>query len=71
MELSLEYQDFKDLFKEKEEEIVLFKYKLQNYKILIKNNKTLNHYRELISLFKKEKDFLKDYIEKYLIKEFI
>ena len=31
----------------------------------------MNHYRELISLSKKEKDFLKDYIEKYLAKGFI
>ena len=28
MKLSLEYQDFEDLFREREGEIVLFKYKL-------------------------------------------
>ena len=71
IELPSEYQDFEDLFKEKEEEIALSKYKLWDHEISIENGKTSNHYRELISLFKKKKDFLKDYIEKHLAKEFI
>ena len=71
MELPLKYQDFKNLFKEKEGEAALFKHKPWNYEISIEDGKTSNYYRELIPLFKKEKDFLKDYIKKYLAKEFI
>ena len=71
MELPSEYQDFEDLFKEKKEEIALPEYKLWNYEISIEDGKTPNHYRGLIPLSKKEKDFLKDYIEKYLAKGFI
>ena len=71
MKLPSKYQDFEDLFKEKEGEIALSKYKLQNYEIPIEDNKIPNYYRELISLSKKKKDFLKEYIKKYLIKEFI
>ena len=71
MELSSEYQDFEDLFKEKKGEIALSKYKLWDYEISIEDGKISNYYGELIPLFKKEEDFLKDYIEKYLAKEFI
>ena len=71
IELPSEYQDFEDLFKKKKGEIALSKYKLWNYEISIEDDKIPNHYRGLISLFKKEEDFLKDYIEKYLAKEFI
>ena len=71
IELPLEYQDFEDLFKEKEGEIALPKYKSWDHEILIEDDKTLNHYRGLIPLSKKEEDFLKDYIKKYLAKGFI
>ena len=71
MELSLEYQDFEDLFKEKKGEAVLSEYKLWDHEISIEDGKISNHYGGLIPLFKKEEDFLKDYIEKYLAKEFI
>ena len=71
MELPSEYQDFENLFKEKEGEVALPKYKLWDHEISIEDSKTLNHYRGLIPLFKKEEDFLKDYIEKYLAKGFI
>ena len=71
IELPSEYQDFENLFKEKKGEAALPKYKPQDHKILIENGKTPNHYRGLIPLSKKEKDFLKDYIEKHLAKEFI
>ena len=71
IELPLEYQDFKDLFKEKEGETALSKYKLWDYNIPIEDDKTPNYYRELIPLSKKEEDFLKDYIKKYLVKGFI
>ena len=71
MELPLEYQDFEDLFKEKEGEVALSEHKSWDYKISIEDGKTPNHYRGLIPLFKKEEDFLKDYIEKYLAKGFI
>ena len=71
MELPSEYQDFKNLFKEKEGETALPKHKPWDYKIPIEDSKTPNYYKELISLFKKEKDFLKDYIKKHLTKEFI
>ena len=71
MELPSEYQDFEDLFKEKKEEVALSKYKPWDHEIPIEDGKTPNHYRGLISLFKKEEDFLKDYIEKHLAKGFI
>ena len=71
IKLSSEYQDFENLFKEKKEEAALSKYKLWDYKIPIEDGKISNYYRELISLSKKEKDFLKDYIKKYLAKGFI
>ena len=67
----MEYQDFENLFKKKKEEVALSKYKSWDYEISIEDSKTLNHYKELIPLFKKEEDFLKDYIKKYLAKEFI
>ena len=71
MKLSLEYQDFEDLFKKKEGEVALSEYKLWDYEISIEDGKIFNYYRGLIPLFKKEEDFLKDYIEKYLAKGFI
>ena len=71
MELPSEYQDFEDLFKEKKGEVALSEYKLWDYEISIEDGKTSNHYGGLIPLFKKEEDFLKDYIEKYLAKGFI
>ena len=71
MELPSEYQDFEDLFKKKKGEVALSKYKLWDYEIPIEDGKTSNYYKELIPLFKKEEDFLKDYIEKYLAKGFI
>ena len=71
MELPLKYQDFKDLFKEKKEEVALSKHKPWDHEIPIEDNKIPNHYRELIPLFKKEEDFLKEYIKKHLAKGFI
>ena len=71
MELPSEYQDFENLFKEKEGEVALSKYKSWNHEISIEDGKTPNYYRELIPLSKKEEDFLKDYIEKHLAKGFI
>ena len=71
MGLPSEYQDFEDLFKEKEGEVALSEYKSWDYEISIEDGKTPNHYGGLISLSKKEEDFLKDYIEKYLAKGFI
>ena len=71
MELPLEYQDFENLFKEKKGEVALPKHKLWDHEIPIEDGKTLNHYRELISLSKKEEDFLKEYIKKHLAKGFI
>ena len=71
MELPSEYQDFKDLFKEKEEEAALPKHKPWDHEIPIEDGKTPNHYRGLIPLSKKEEDFLKDYIKKHLAKGFI
>ena len=71
MELPSEYQDFENLFKEKEEEAALPKHKLWDYEIPIEDSKTPNHYGGLIPLSKKEEDFLKDYIKKHLAKEFI
>ena len=71
MELPLEYQDFEDLFKEKEGEAALPEYKLWDHEIPIEDGKTPNHYGGLIPLSKKEEDFLKDYIEKHLAKGFI
>ena len=70
-ELPSEYQDFENLFKEKEGEIALSKYKPWDYEIPIEDGKTPNHYRGLIPLSKKEENFLKDYIEKHLAKGFI
>ena len=71
MELSLEYQDFEDLFKEKEEEVALPEYKSWDHEIPIEDRKTPSHYGGLIPLSKKEEDFLKDYIKKHLTKGFI
>ena len=71
MELPSEYQDFENLFKEKEGEAALPKHKPWDHEIPIENDKTPNHYRGLIPLSKKEEDFLKDYIEKHLAKGFI
>ena len=71
MELPSKYQDFEDLFKEKEGEAALPEHKLWNHEIPIEDDKTPNHYEGLISLFKKKEDFLKEYIEKYLVKGFI
>jgi hypothetical protein len=70
-DLSSEYQDFRDLFKEREGEAALPKHKPWNYEIPILDSKTPNHYGGLIPLLKKEEDFLKDYIEKHLAKGFI
>ena len=71
MKLPSKYQDFENLFKKKEEEVALSKYKPWDHEIPIEDSKTSNHYRGLIPLSKKEKDFLKDYIEKHLAKGFI
>ena len=69
--LPLEYQDFEDLFKEKEGEAALPKHKPWDHEIPIVDSKTPTHYGGLIPLSKKEEDFLKDYIEKHLAKGFI
>ena len=71
VELPSEYQDFEDLFKEKEGEAALPEHKPWDHEIPIEDGKTPNHYGGLIPLSKKEEDFLKEYIEKHLAKGFI
>jgi hypothetical protein len=70
-ELSSKYQDFKDLFIEKEGRAALLEYKSWDYEISIVEGKTSIYYRELIPLSKREEDFLKKYIKKQLEKGFI
>ena len=70
-ELPSEYQDFKELFKERVGEAALSEYKPWEHEILIEEGKTPTYYRGLIPLSKKEEDFLKNYIETYLEKKFI
>ena len=69
--LPSEYQDFKELFKERVGEAALPEYKPWDHEIPIEERKTLIYYGGLIPLFKKEEDFLKNYIETYLKKKFI
>ena len=71
IDLPSEYQDFGDLFKEKEGEAALPEHKPWDHEIPIVDGKTATHYGGLIPLSKKEEDFLKDYIEKHLAKGFI
>jgi hypothetical protein len=70
-ELPPEYQDFEDLFKEREGEAALPEHKPWDHEIPIEEGKTPTHYGGLIPLSKREEDFLKDYIEKHLEKKFI
>ena len=70
-DLLLEYQDFEDLFKKREEEVALSKYKFWDYKISILEGKESNYYLELRLFSKKKEDFLKQYIDKYIVKRFI
>ena len=70
-ELPSEYQDFEDLFKEREGAAALPEHKPWDHEIPIEEGKTPTHYGGLIPLSKKEEDFLKDYIEKHLEKKFI
>jgi hypothetical protein len=70
-ELPPEYQDFEDLFKEREGEAALPEHKPWDHEIPIEEGQTPSHYGGLIPLSKKEEDFLKEYIEKHLEKRFI
>jgi RNase H-like domain found in reverse transcriptase/Reverse transcriptase (RNA-dependent DNA polymerase)/Integrase zinc binding domain len=70
-ELPPEYQDFKDLFTEKEGKAALPEHKPWDHEIPIVEGKTPTHYGGLIPLSKREEDFLKEYIEKQLEKGFI
>ena len=70
-ELPPEYQDFEDLFKEREGEAALPEHRPWDHEIPIEEGQTPNHYGGLIPLSKKEEDFLKEYIEKHLEKRFI
>src|ERR1700754_4577654 len=69
--LPSEYQDFADVFKEREGEAALPEHKPWDHEIPIEEGKTPNHYEGLWRLSKMEEDFLKDYIEKHLAKGFI
>jgi len=66
-----EYQDFKELFEEKEGLAALPQHKPWDHDIPFEEGKTPTHYQGLIPLSKKEEDFLKEYIEKHLEKGFI
>ena len=66
-----EYQDFEDLFKEREGLAALPEHRPWDHEIPIEGGKEPNHYGGLIPLSKKEEDFLKEYIEKHLEKRFI
>jgi hypothetical protein len=70
-ELPSEYQDFEDLFKEREGAAALPEHKPWDHEIPIEEGKTPTHYGGLIPLSKKEEDFLQDYIKKHLEKQFI
>jgi hypothetical protein len=69
--LPSEYQDFKELFTEKEGKAALPEHKPWDHEIPIMEGKTPTHYGGLIPLSKREEDFLKEYIEKQLEKGFI
>ena len=70
-ELPPEYQDFEELFRERKGLAALPEHKPWDHEIPIEEGKTPTHYGGLISLLKKEEDFLKDYIETHLEKGFI
>ena len=69
-EIPLEYKDFKDIFIEKVGSAALPEYQLWDYKIplLVEN---LKYYTRLIPLLKKQEDFLKEYLDTHLEKQFI
>lgn len=69
--LPSEYQDFEDLFREREGEAALPKHQPWDHKIPIKEGETLEYHANLIPHSKKEEDFLKEYIETHLEKKFI
>ena len=70
-ELPSEYQDFENLFTEREGLAALLEYKPWDHEIPIEEGKNPNYYGGLIPLSKKEEDFLKEYVEKHLYKGFI
>jgi len=69
--LPSEYQDFEQLFKEREGEAALPKHQPWDHEIVFEEGKTPTHYGGLIPLSKREEDFLKEYIEKHMEKKFI
>jgi hypothetical protein len=69
--LPSEYQDFAELFRERVGEAALPEHKPWDHEIPIEDGKVPTHYGGLRRLSKLEEDFLKDYIEKLLIKKFI
>ncbi|GAM88161.1 hypothetical protein ANO11243_061920 [Dothideomycetidae sp. 11243] len=66
-----EYQDFEELFREKEGKAALPQHKPWDHEIPFEEGKSPTHYQGLIPLSKKEEDFLKEYIGKHLEKGFI
>ena len=66
-----EYQDFEELFRDKEGKAALPEHKPWDHEIPIIEGETLKHYAGLRSFSKKEEDFLKEYVETHLEKEFI
>ena len=70
-ELPSEYQDFENLFTEREGLAALPEHKPWDHEIPIEEGKNPNYYGGLIPLSKKEEDFLKEYVEKHLHKGFI
>lgn len=69
--LPSEYNEFKSLFKEREGKAALPEHKPWDHEIPIEEGRTPTHYGGLIPLSKKEEDFLKEYVENLLHKEFI
>ena len=65
------YQEFQELFTEKRGKESLPEYKPQDHEIPIIDDQESTHYKRLIPLSTKEKNFLKEYIEKHLEKGFI
>ncbi|SLM35926.1 gag-pol polyprotein [Lasallia pustulata] len=66
-----EYQDFEDLFKEREGKAALPKHQPWDHEIPLIEGAELKYKGGIIPLSKLEEDFLKEYIEKLLVKEFI
>jgi len=66
-----EYQEFEELFEDKEGTTALPNHKPWDHEIPIIEGKTPTHYGGLIPTSAKEDAFSKEYIEKHLAKGFI